>query len=373
MQWAHCRAIIMALPSWICEKICFLYARFGTGRNGGRSGLRRPFALNRHDRNVPLSVVGFPECQGQAPAWKAKVGRKRIVAGCQMHYSGDRQGNNMARTVDLKRPRGRPPTLKSGANAPGSIQALDRALNLLEHIAAEDGLLLTDVAARAGVAPSTAHRILTTLEAHDYVVHDEEHGFWLIGVKAFDVGSSFLRNRKLAEMGRAIMRDLMETCGESVHLSIEDNGAIVFVSQIESHHAIRAFHRPGSRGAIHASGAGKALLATLGDDAVRKVLHKTGLQRFTDKTLDSPEKLFAELEVIRARGWAVDNEERTTGMRCVAATIFDEYGEAIAGLSISGPTVRLTDERLGELGPMVKRTAEEITRSIGGHPPTRDL
>lgn len=273
----------------------------------------------------------------------------------------------MTRSADLKRPRGRPPSLKTGGHPPGPVQALDRALNLLELIAAEDGLLLTDVAARAGVAPSTAHRILTTLEAHDYVVHDEERGYWLIGVKAFEVGSSFLRNRKLAEAGRAIMRNLMETCGESVHLSIEESGSIVFVSQIESHHAIRAFHRPGSRGAIHSSGAGKALLATLSVDAVSKILHKKGLQKFTDKTLDSPEKLFAELDVIRPRGWAVDNEERTTGMRCVAAAIFDEYGEAIAGLSISGPTVRMTDERLGELGPMVKRAAEEITKSIGGH------
>lgn len=276
----------------------------------------------------------------------------------------------MARTADLKRPRGRPPSPKAGSHTPSPVQALARALNLLELIAAEDGLLLTDVAARAGVAPSTAHRILTTLEAHDYVVHDEERGYWLIGVKAFEVGASFLRNRKLAEAGRAIMRELMETCGESVHLSLQDNNSIVFVSQIESHHAIRAFHRPGSRGAIHASAAGKALLATLSHDAVSKVLHKTGLQKYTDKTLDSPEKLFTELDEVRPRGWAVDNEERTTGMRCVASAIFDEYGEAIAGLSISGPTVRMTDERLGELGPMVKRAAEEITKSIGGHIPT---
>jgi IclR family acetate operon transcriptional repressor len=246
------------------------------------------------------------------------------------------------------------------------VQALDRALGLLELIASEDGLTLTDVAARAGVPPSTAHRILTTLEAHEYVINDHERGLWLIGVKAFEVGSSFLRNRKLASLGRGIMRELMEQCDESVHLSILDQGAIVFISQIESHHAIRAFHRPGTRGAIHASGAGKAILASLADGEVREILHNTGMKKFTEKTLDNPEKLFAELEQTRKRGWAVDDEERTTGMRCVAAPIFNEYGEAIAGLSISGPTVRITDERIGELGPAVKRAAAEITRSIGG-------
>jgi IclR family acetate operon transcriptional repressor len=108
-------------------------------------------------------------------------------------------------------------------------------------------------------------------------------------------------------------------------------------------------------------------LLALDDDGVRRVLHKTGLERYTEKTIVEPDKLFAELATSRARGWAVDDEERTLGMRCVAAPIYNEHGEAFAGLSISGPTVRMTDERLGELGPMVRRAAEAITRSIGGH------
>jgi IclR family acetate operon transcriptional repressor len=272
----------------------------------------------------------------------------------------------MARTVELKRQRGRPPSVKSPQSA-SSVQSLDRALALLELIAAEDGLTLTELAQRAGVPPSTAHRILGTLQSHDYVRHDDERGLWLIGVKAFGVGSSFLRSRKLAETGRAIMRELMEECSETVNLGIEGGDSVVFISQVESHQAIRAFHRPGSRGAIHASGVGKALLLALDDDGVRRVLHKTGLERYTEKTIVEPDKLFAELATSRARGWAVDDEERTLGMRCVAAPIYNEHGEAFAGLSISGPTVRMTDERLGELGPMVKRAAEAITRSIGGH------
>lgn len=275
----------------------------------------------------------------------------------------------MARTVDLKRPRGRPPTLRN-SQATGSVQSLDRALALMEVIAREDGLTLTDLAQRAGVPPSTAHRILATLQAHDYVSHDEERGLWLIGVRAFEVGSSFLRNRKLSETGREIMRELMEECGETVNLAIEDEGSIVFISQAESHHAIRAFHRPGSRGAIHASGVGKALLAALPDDKVRRILHKTGLDEFTPQTLTEPDRLFEELNASRERGWTIDDEERTTGMRCVAAAIYNEHGEAFAGLSISGPTVRMTDERLGELGPKVRRAAQDITSSIGGRAPS---
>ena len=274
----------------------------------------------------------------------------------------------MARTVELKRPRGRPPSVKASQTSQ-SVQSLDRALTLLELIAQEDGLTLSEVAQRAGVPPSTAHRILSTLQSHNYVMHDEERGHWLIGVQAFEVGSSFLRNRKLDAIGRTIMRDLMEETGETVNLAIDDDGAVVFISQVESHHAIRAFHRPGSRGAIHASGAGKALLSALSDTQVRRILHKTGLEKFTAKTLVEPDRLFAELAQVRARGWALDDEERTEGMRCIAAPIYNEHGEAIAGLSISAPTVRMPDERIGELGPKVKRAAAAITTSIGGHVP----
>lgn len=274
----------------------------------------------------------------------------------------------MARTIDVKRTRGRPPSVRQG-QASSSVQSLDRALALLEVIAEADGLTLSDLAQRAGIPPSSAHRILATLQAHDYVSHDEERGLWLIGVRAFEVGSSFLRSRKLAATGRAIMRELLEECGETVNLAIEDEGSVVFISQMESHHTIRAFHRPGSRGAIHASGVGKALLSALPDDKVKRILHKTGLEQFTPKTLVSPEQLFGELREARTRGWSVDDEERTTGMRCVAAPIYNEFGEAVAGVSISGPCVRLTDERLGELGPKVRRAAEAITKSIGGRVP----
>jgi IclR family acetate operon transcriptional repressor len=122
---------------------------------------------------------------------------------------------------------------------------------------------------------------------------------------------------------------------------------------------------------MHASGVGKALLAQMPDERVRAVLHRRGLTRFTAHTLTTAADLFRDLAAIRVRGWAIDDEERTLGMRCVAAPIFNEYGEAIAGVSLSGPTVRVTPERAAELGPLVKRAAANITASIGGLPPSR--
>jgi IclR family acetate operon transcriptional repressor len=256
-----------------------------------------------------------------------------------------------------------------GRNQPGSVQALDRGLALLDIIAQADGLTLTDIAQRAGLAPSTAHRILTTLKAAGFVHCDAAHGCYLIGVKAFKIGSAFLRNRKLVDVARGVMRHLTAASGETTSLGIANDGYVVFVAQIESHHAIRAFHRPGGRGPMHASGPGKALLAWLPEAELAFILD-SGLPRLTRRTIGDARALRAELALTRRRGWAVDDEESTEGMRCIGAPVFNEHGEAIGALSISGPTVRLTPERLDELGPMVGRSAAELTDRVGGAMPS---
>jgi IclR family acetate operon transcriptional repressor len=279
------------------------------------------------------------------------------------------EGETMPRQGDAKKLRGRPRSLKLVSEPSSSVQAIDRALGVLAVVAESDGLTLTELSQRAGLVPSTAHRILASLQAHKFVFHDEERGLWLIGVGAFEIGTAFLRNRRLAGIGRVVMHDLMEETGETVNLGIEDGGEVVFISQVESHGALRAFFRAGSRAPIHASGVGKTLLAEMPEARVRDILYRRGLAKFTERTLIAPAALFQELAEARRRGWAVDDEERNPGMRCVAAPIFNEYGEAIAGVSISGPTVRMTAERVAELGPLVKRAAEEITNSIGGHAP----
>ena len=205
-----------------------------------------------------------------------------------------------------------------------------------------------------------------TLQGRGFVQVDGELGHWVVGVGAFGIGMSFLRSRKLVTMGRGVMHALMESSGETANLGVEDEGEVVFISQVETHEAMRAFFRPGRRGAIHASGIGKALLAAMPDERVRALVGARGQKVFTANTLTSVKSLLADLGEIRARGWSLDNEEHTLGMRCIASVVYNEYGEAIAGVSISGPTVRVTDKRLTELGEQVRKASLDITAAIGG-------
>ncbi len=194
----------------------------------------------------------------------------------------------------------------------------------------------------------------------------ERDQLWAIGVEAFRTGMAFQRRYSIAAVGRGIMGDLVQASGETANIAVFEDGEIVFVAQVESHEPIRAFFRSGERRAAHASGIGKALLAAMPRQAVERVIASRGLPRFTAGTLTDPAALFDELARTRGRGWALDDEERNTGMRCIAAAIFNEHGDPVAGVSLSGPVARLDDATVGRLGPRVTAAAAEITRLIGG-------
>jgi len=270
-----------------------------------------------------------------------------------------------------KRSRGRPRTTSPGAPT-ASAQALDRGLRLLGLLARERRVTLTEIALRAGMPPSTAHRLLTTMERHGVTEFDDRSQEWMVGIEAFRIGSTFLHRTNLVEAGRDAMRRLTESTGETSNLAVSDDGDVVFVSQVETHNPIRAFFRSGTRGHMHASGIGKALLAELERDEVERILRRKGLPEFTARTLSSPETLFSDLSETRSRGWALDDEERYAGMRCVAAPIFNAFGEAIAGISVSGPAIRFPDGTLPKFGAEVRGAAETVTRRIGGQAPRRE-
>ncbi len=267
----------------------------------------------------------------------------------------------------LKRTRGRPRAFSPNPEQT-TIQALDRAVAILKVLADGEGMSLTELAEASGQAPATVYRVLSTFEAQGMVEVQAATQLWFVGQEAFRIGSAFLGRTSLVEQARTVMRELMSATGETANLAIADGGQVVFISQVETHEPIRAFFRPGTRGPIHASGIGKALLAFQPPEAIARIVREQGLAAFTAQTITDPARLAEELVAIRVRGWAVDDEERTEGMRCVAAPIFNEFREATAGVSVSGPIGRMA--RSGDaLGAKVREAADRITRAIGGTAP----
>jgi IclR family acetate operon transcriptional repressor len=202
-----------------------------------------------------------------------------------------------------------------------------------------------------------------------YVHQAGELGRWHVGLQAFVVGSSFLASRDFVAQSHPSLRRLMEQAGETANLAILDGTEAVFIDQVQCRETMRTIVRLGSRVPLHASGVGKALFAALPDEEIEAILKVRGLPRITEHTITSTETMWAALRVIRQRGWSFDDEEHLPGTRCVAASVYDERAEALGTISLAGPSKRLPDERIRQLGPVVAHVAEDITRRLGGRWP----
>ena len=263
-----------------------------------------------------------------------------------------------------KRLRGRPKSFHD-KSAQNKIQALDRALDVLDCLAERSGMTLTEIAEKLQQSPATIYRVLSTFDARQVVEMEASSQEWFVGPASFRLGSAFLRRTDLVERARPLMRDLMEETGETANLGTEISGEIMFISQVETYENIRAFFPPGATSPMHASGIGKALLAHAEPVKIEKYISQKNLEIFTNNTISDMKELRIEMEIIKVQGYAFDDEEKNIGMRCIAAPIFNFYGEAIAGISISGPTARLSLDRIEPISKMVKQKASLLSSNSG--------
>ncbi|WP_127901305.1 HTH-type transcriptional regulator BhcR [Solirhodobacter olei] len=263
------------------------------------------------------------------------------------------------------RARGRPKAFHDKTEQ-NTVQSLDRAMALLRRLSERPGLTLSELAAETGQAPATVYRVLTTLQKHRMVEMEEAGQLWHVGAGSFRIGSAFLRRTKLAERARGPMQALMRQTGETANLGVECQEEVLFLAQVETHEAIRAFFPPGTLSPMHVSGIGKALLAWYPEDRVSRIIALRGLQGFTPRSLTDRAALAADLAQTRLRGVAIDDQEKAEGMRCIAAPIFNAFGEPVAGLSVSGPAFRIPLSEAGQIGALVRAAANEVTEAIGG-------
>ncbi len=264
-----------------------------------------------------------------------------------------------------QKPRGRPKAFHDKTDQ-NTVQALDRGLQILGHVAAHPGQTLSEIAEATGEAVATVFRALVTLQGHGMVEVEEPGQFWHIGPGAFRTGTAFLRRTKVVERARQPMDALMRETGETSNLGVEVKDEVVFLAQVETHEAIRAFFPPGTKGAMHSSGIGKALLAWYPPEKVAGIVARRGLQKFTTLTLTSESALMRDLARTRERGFSIDDQERAEGMRCVAAPIFNAHGEPVAGLSVSGPAFRMGLSDATRFGALVRAAADRVTEATGG-------
>jgi IclR family acetate operon transcriptional repressor len=267
------------------------------------------------------------------------------------------------------KPRRKPMDDDEGARG-GAVQSVDRAMSLLDALGEdEEGYRLTDLAIRTGLSPSTAHRLLTTLEQRRFVEFDPSDNMWHVGRQTFAVGSAFIRRRNFVAPALPYLRRLRDLTHETANLGVADDGEVIVLTQVESREIMRAITRVGGRAPMVTSGIGKAILATYSDEDVVAIIQRHGMKRLTPKSVVRAGELRAALEAVRRDGYAVDDQEFLMGLRCVAAVVYNDQAEALAAISVSGLASRVPSERVPELGRLVREVAQELTLALGGRLP----
>jgi DNA-binding IclR family transcriptional regulator len=255
------------------------------------------------------------------------------------------------------------PEASSRESGPYKVQVLDRAIAILDLLAdSSHEMSLGELTTAIGLHKSTVHRLLMVLERHRLLHRSPLHGRYRLGMKLFELGTRAVANLNLLERARP----RLEKLSAHSHLFVLDHGEMLCIEKFEPERAVRiSSSAVGKRVGVHCSAAGKAVLASMPEPAVRQILQERGMAPFTLHTITSPDAFIAELDRTRARGYATDNEEVEVGVHCIAVPIFDGAGRAIAAVSVSGPTYRFNAEKSGFLVDAIRSVANELSAGLG--------
>lgn len=250
------------------------------------------------------------------------------------------------------------------------MQSVERAISLLELLAQSGGgTSLTDLSSRAGLNISTCHHLLATLVKAGYVAQVPGRRTYALGARVLHLGQAFMRQVDLPRRAQPVLDRLNAATGESVHLAVLQGDQVVTVAKSEARQAVRVDAGViGSAEAPHATATGKAMLAWLPEDQVRRILAANGLTRFTPATITDQAALIEDMRHIRRNGFSIDREEFQPGVVCVGAAVRDHSGAVIGALSVSAPAFRASDEHLARMRAAVADAARELSAEFGAAP-----
>ncbi len=247
-----------------------------------------------------------------------------------------------------------------------TISTVSRTLKILEAFDAKTpALRLTDIATKVNLHKSTVYRLLSFLVSENYLEFDAVSKKYRLGYKFLILASVVLNDLDITDISKPIMRELVETTGQTANLAVLDRDAVIYIAKVEPSSSIRISTRVGARVPAHCTALGKVLLANVSENNLDKILSKMKLPRFTNSTITDKESLKRELNEIKVKGYAIDHEEFLDGLVCVAYPIFDYKSDGIAAISISGPVTVFKDEQIREWIKLLKLSSQSISKQLG--------
>ncbi len=245
--------------------------------------------------------------------------------------------------------------------------AVERALAILEAVSQRsDGMTNSEINRKLGIPKSTASYILRALEQRGYLRREPGTRRYRLGLKVLNLGRGVTIGLDLREVALPLLRQLVERCQLTAHLAILDQSEAVYIEKVEAPGFIKMNTWVGRRLDVHSTAVGKALVAYLPQDEAEEIVRERGLRRLTPRTITARSELMRELERVREKGYAVDDEENSLGVRCVAAPVFDRRGKVIAAVGVSGTVSQIERASLPRIADLVKEAARKISQRLGG-------
>ncbi len=256
---------------------------------------------------------------------------------------------------------------RSGPDGSTRNLSVMKALDIIEFLANENNTpqRMCDIAAALGMNVSTVSRFLSSLAARGYVRADSDSGRYCLSLKFCTIADSVNRNSQLYSLALPVMREISRTVNESVCLAVEQNAMVEYIGVVPAAgQMMQTLQRIGNRAPMHCTGIGKLLLCGHSPEEIDQILEEKGMTAFTPHTIADRELLFRELDRVRERGYAFDNEECEIGARCIAFPIYSPGGQLMAGISVTGPIFRLTDEKIRSALPYLTAQAQRISEML---------
>ncbi len=247
----------------------------------------------------------------------------------------------------------------------GRVQSIDRAVQILNCFTEQrPELKLTEIAEELELNKSTVHGLINTLKYHGLIEQDEESQKYRLGLYLLQLAERAAGSIDVIGIARPHLVEICNKVDETIHIANLDGLEIVYIDKFESTHSMRIYTTRGSRNPAYCTGVGKAMLAFQDIDFLNKEI-PIQMKKLTPNTLEYKGDLMKELEQIRKDGYALDREENVEGLFCVAVPIFDRLGQVHYGLSVSGPTVRMTEEKVQQTIHLLREAGAEISQKLG--------
>jgi len=250
------------------------------------------------------------------------------------------------------------------------VQTIERISVILDVLGQNpQGISIRDLSSKVSLPKGTTHRLLSSLSYLGYVRQDPKTRNYLLGFKLVELGNILLGQLDLRKEAAPFLNDLAERTKETVHMVILDRNEVVYIDKVEVDHnprGLRMASRIGLRNPAHSSAVGKVLISHFPDEELNKFFKGRGFSKRTENTITDTSQLKEHLKMVRNQGYAIDDEENEKGVRCVGAPIYNEAGNAVAAISISGPAFRVTKKLVQEsLTKEVMETALKISQQLG--------